>query len=190
MTNLHKKNKVTADSRLPGDPNKKALVHSMIRVNQAGEYGARRIYQGQLAVLGRSDAVPIIKNMLAQEEKHLDYFNTLVAERNVRPTVFEPIWHVAGYALGATTAALGRDAAMACTVAVEDVISEHYTEQAKQLGEDEKDLRETIADFCDDEMHHRDISLQNGAENAPAYKALTSAVKAGTRFAIWLSKRF
>ena len=188
--NLYKKNNVTADSRLPGDPDKNALVQSMIRVNQAGEYGAKRIYQGQLAILGSSDAAPIIKDMLAQEEKHLDYFNTLVAERDIRPTVFEPLWHVAGYALGAATAALGRDATMACTVAVEDVICEHYTEQTMQLGEDEKGLRESIFDFCEDETHHRDISLKNGAENAPAYKALTTAVKAGTRLAIWLSKRF
>lgn len=189
MNARRKPNKMTAENRLPGDPDKEALIHSMIRVNQAGEYGAKRIYEGQLAVLGRSDAASVIKDMLAQEEKHLDWFNALVAERNVRPTVFEPLWHVAGFALGAATAALGRDAAMACTVAVEDVIGEHYAEQAAQLGDDEKNLRETITDFRDDEIHHRDVSLENGAENAPAYEVLTGAVKAGTRLAIWLSKR-
>ena len=189
MSTLRKPIKTTADTRLPGDPDKDALIHSMIRVNQAGEYGAKRIYEGQLAVLGRSEAAPVIKDMLAQEEKHLDRFNALVAERNVRPTVLEPLWHMAGFALGAATAALGRDAAMACTVAVEDVIGAHYAEQAEQLGEDEKELRNTISDFRDDELHHRDVSLENGAENAPAYEVLTGAVKAGTRMAIWLSKR-
>ncbi len=189
MSGKRKSQKMTGDGRLPGDPDRDALIHSMIRVDQAGEYGAKRIYEGQLAVLGRSDAAPVIEEMLAQEEKHLERFNALVSERGVRPTILEPLWHVTGFALGAATAALGREAAMACTVAVEDVIGEHYAEQAAQLGADEKDMRETITTFRDDELHHRDVSLENGAERAPAYKVLTGAVKAGTRLAIWLSKR-
>lgn len=181
--------KKTGDDRLPGEPDKNTLVHSMIRVDQAGEYGAKRIYEGQLAVLGDSDTAPVIQDMLSQEEKHLERFNELVAERGVRPTVLEPLWHVAGFALGAATAAMGPRAAMACTVAVEDVIGEHYAEQAEQLGDDEKNLRETIVNFRDDELHHRDVSLEHGAEQAPAYELLSDAVKAGTRLAIWLSKR-
>ena len=174
---------------MPGDPDKDALIHSMIRVDQAGEYGAKRIYEGQLAVLGGSETGPIIQDMLAQEEKHLEHFNALVSKRGVRPTVLEPLWHIAGFALGAATAAMGPKAAMACTVAVEDVIGEHYAEQAEQLGEDERDLRETIVNFRNDELHHRDTGLDNGAAQAPGYEVLTGAVKAGTRLAIWLSKR-
>jgi ubiquinone biosynthesis monooxygenase Coq7 len=174
---------------LPGDPDRATAIEQMIRVNQAGEYGARRIYQGQLAVLGRSEAAPVLRDMLAQEEKHLARFNALVAARGVRPTLLEPVWHLAGFALGAATAALGREAAMACTVAVEDVIGEHYAEQLDDLGDDDPDLRATIADFRRDELHHRDIALQEGAERAPGYQALSAAVKAGTRLAIWLSKR-
>ena len=189
MSGARKRKKMTGGGRLPGKPDRDTLIHSMIRVDQAGEYGAKRIYEGQLAVLGRSDVAPVIKDMLAQEEKHLERFNELVSERGVRPTALEPLWHVAGFALGAAAAALGREAAMACTVAVEDVIGEHYAEQAAQLGEDEKDLRETIVKFRDDELHHRDVSLENGAKQAPAYEVLTGAVKAGTRLAIWLSKR-
>jgi ubiquinone biosynthesis monooxygenase Coq7 len=180
---------VTAGDRLPGDPDKDTLIAQIIRVNQAGEYGAKRIYQGQLAVLGGSDAVPVLEDMLAQEEKHLAKFNALVAARNVRPTVLEPVWHVAGYALGAATALLGKEAAMACTAAVEDVIGEHYAEQIAQLGDDESELRDTITAFRGDELHHRDVSLQHSAEAAPAYLPLTTAIKAGTRIAIWLSKR-
>jgi ubiquinone biosynthesis monooxygenase Coq7 len=189
MSRNRKPIKKTGDNRLPGEPDKEALIHSMIRVNQAGEYGAKRIYEGQLAVLGDNEVAPIIQEMLAQEEKHLKHFNSLVAERGVRPTVLEPVWHAAGFLLGAATAAMGPKAAMACTVAVEDVIGEHYAEQAKQLGDDESNLRGTIESFRDDELHHRDVSLENGAEETPAYEILTGAVKTGTRLAIWLSKR-
>ncbi len=181
--------KITGENRLPGDPSRETLIEQIIRVDQAGEYGAKRIYEGQLAVLGHSDAGPVLRDMLAQEEKHLARFNTIMSARQVRPTVLEPLWHVAGFALGAATALLGKEAAMACTAAVEDVIGEHYAEQTAQLGDDESDLRETISTFRGDEMHHREVSLRHGAENAPAYIPLTTAIKAGTRLAIWLSKR-
>ncbi len=181
--------RMTAQGRLPGDLDKDTLLEQIIRVDQAGEYGAKRIYEGQLAVLGKSDAAPILREMLAQEEKHLSKFNGLMLERGVRPTALEPLWHVAGFALGAATALMGKEAAMACTAAVEDVIGEHYAEQTAQLGDDERELRETISAFRSDEMHHRDVSLEQGAESAPAYIPLTTAIKAGTRLAIWLSKR-
>jgi ubiquinone biosynthesis monooxygenase Coq7 len=182
--------KTTAADRLPGDLDKKTLLDQIIRVDQAGEYGAKRIYEGQLAVLGRTDAAPALKEMLTQEEEHLKRFNGIMAARGTRPTALQPLWHVAGYALGAATALLGKEAAMACTVAVEDVIGEHYREQAEQLGDDEKDLRETITAFRADELHHRDVSLAHGAAAAPGYEALTVAIKTGTRLAIWLAKRF
>lgn len=181
--------RITAGDRLPGDPDKNELLEQIIRVDQAGEYGAKRIYEGQLAVLGKSDAAPVLREMLAQEEKHLAKFNGIMTARGVRPTALEPIWHVAGFALGAATALLGKEAAMACTAAVEDVIGAHYAEQTEQLGDDETELRATIAAFRDDELHHRDVSLEHGAETAPAYLPLTTAIKAGTRLAIWLSKR-
>ena len=181
---------VTAADRLPGDPDRATLIDQIIRVDQAGEYGAKRIYEGQLAVLGTTTSAAPLKEMLAQEGEHLKRFNALMAARGTRPTALQPLWHVAGYALGAATALLGKEAAMACTVAVEEVIGEHYQEQAAQLGEDEKELRETITAFRDDELHHRDVGLSHGAETAPAYEALTMAIKTGTRLAIWLPKRF
>ena len=182
--------KITADDRLPGDPDKAMLIDQIIRVDQAVEYGAKRIYEGQLAVLGGTAAAPVLRSMLAQEKEHLARFNRIMAARGTRPTALQPLWHVAGYALGAATALLGKDAAMACTVAVEDVIGEHYREQAEQLGDDEKDLRETVAAFREDELHHRDISLAHGAAAAPGYEVLTAAVRTGTQIAIWLAKRF
>ena len=179
----------TGSAPLPGELSSEQKLAQMIRVNQAGEYGAKRIYQGQLAVLGKTADGPVLSEILAQEEKHLAQFNQLVAARGVRPSALEPIWHVAGFALGAATALMGREAAMACTVAVEDVIGEHYAEQAASLGETEAELKSTIESFRRDEMHHREVSLQNGAEQAAGYPVLTGAIKAGPRLAIWLSKR-
>ena len=174
---------------LPGDLTPAETLARMIRVDQAGEYGARRIYEGQLAVLGRSPAAATIRKMHEQELAHLETFDRLVAERRVRPTLLQPVWHVAGFALGAATALLGEKAAMACTVAVEEVIDAHYAGQAERLGEDEAELKKTIEDFRADELEHRDIGLEHDAEGAPAYPLLSGAIKAGSRLAIWLSER-
>lgn len=179
----------TGGERLPGDPTRRQIIERMVRVDQAGEYGAKRIYEGQLAVLGESDDGPVLRGMLDQELEHLAQFDAILNERKVRPTALQPVWNVAGYALGVGTALLGREAAMACTVAVEEVIDEHYAEQAQQLGDDEADLRSVIEKFREDERHHRDIGLEQGAEGAPAYPLLTGAIKAGSKLAIWLSQR-
>lgn len=173
--------------RLPGDP--KTPLERMIRVDHAGEYGAVRIYEGQLAVLGRGPKGDMIRHMAEQEVVHRQTFETLIAERGVRPTLLQPLWHVAGWALGAATALMGARAAMACTVAVETVIDEHYAAQAAQLGPDEAPLRETIERFRAEELEHRDIGLENEAELAAGYPVLTAAIKAGSKTAIWLSER-
>ena len=174
---------------MPGEPSGEALIHSMIRVNQAGEYGAVRIYAGQLAVLGDSEDGPVLREMADQERKHLDAFNRMIVERQVRPTVMTPVWHVAGFALGAATALMGREAAMACTVAVEEAIDEHYADQAAMLDDSEAELKKTIEDFRADELAHKDTALAHNAEAAPAYPLLTRAIKDISRTAIWISKR-
>ena len=181
--------RVTGEDRLPGDPTRDELIARMIRVDHAGEYGAKRIYDGQLAVLGRSTAAPAIRAMAEAEQAHLDTFDELLVERRVRPTALAPVWHVAGFALGAMSALLGERAAMACTVAVEEVIEEHYVDQAQRLGKDETALRRTLEEFGADEAHHRETALAHEAEQAPGYEALSAAVKGGTRLAIWLSER-
>lgn len=175
--------------RLPGDQTARAAVARMIRVDHAGEYGAKRIYQGQLAVLGSGPHGETIRHMQAQEQVHLDTFAALIARRRVRPTALLPFWHLAGFALGAATAALGSRAAMACTVAVEEAIDEHYRAQVEELGETEPELRETIEVFRAEELEHRDIGLANEAELAPAYRALSAAIKLGCKVAIAASER-
>lgn len=186
---MTKRHGTTRQRRLPGDLTDAELVDRIIRVDHAGEYGARRIYEGQLAVLGRSATAPTIKHMYEQELRHLETFDKLMVERRVRPTALQPLWHVAGFGLGAVTALMGERAAMACTVAVEEAIDEHYAAQAETLGEDEPALKATIEEFRQEELEHRDIGLQHGAEDAPAYPVLSAAIKTGSRLAIWLSER-
>ncbi len=179
----------TGDPRRPGEPTAEELLARMIRVDQAGEYGARRIYEGQLAVLGHGPKGNLLRHMYEQELRHLETFDRLVADRRVRPTLLQPLWHVAGFALGASTALMGERAAMACTVAVEEVIDEHYASQEAALGDDEWDLRATIERFRAEELEHRDIGLENEAEQAAGYGLLSAAIKGGSRLAIWLSER-
>jgi len=180
---------MTDASRLPGDPTEREAIERIVRVDHAGEYGATRIYAGQLAVLGRGAKGDLLRHMHAQEQVHLQTFNGLVADRRVRPTALLPLWHVAGFALGAATAAMGERAAMACTVAVEEAIDEHYAGQMGALGPDEALLKETIARFREEELEHRDIGLEHGAEEALGYRLLRRVIKAGCRAAIRVSER-
>lgn len=185
----------TGQGRQPGDPSPRQIVERILRVDQAGEYGAIRIYAGQQAVIRRRfppghQARKAIEHMAQQEERHKAAFDRLLVERRVRPTLLQPVWHVAGFALGAATALLGTKAAMACTAAVEEVIDEHYAGQARLLGEDEKPLRDTIEEFRAEEAEHRNEAIAQGAEQAPAYPVLSAGIKAASRLAIWLSTRF
>ncbi len=163
---------------------------SMLRVNQAGEYGATRIYAGQLAVLRKdSPAAHAIAGMARGEERHLARFNALMAERRVRPTLLQPIWNIAGFALGAATALIGEKAAMACTDAVETEIDRHYAEQLAALGEDDPAFAADIAEFRSEELEHQATARAHGAADAVGFPVLSAVIRAGCRVAIGLSKR-
>lgn len=165
-------------------------IKRMIRVDHAGEFGATRIYAGQLAVMGRrAPHSAEIEHMAAQEAEHKARFDALVAERGVRPTALQPFWNVAGFALGAATALIGPEAAMACTAAVEEEIDRHYSDQLDELGDREPELAATIRQFRDDERAHRETALAAGAERAPAYPLLSGAIRLGCRVAIRLAER-
>ena len=173
-------------------PLKKRDIEAMIRVDQAGEFGANRIYAGQLAVMGdRGPHSAEIAAMAAQEEGHREKFDALMARRGVRPTALQPAWSVAGYALGAVTAMIGPEAAMACTAAVETEIDLHYSAQLEALEEDGSDpeLAAMIEEFREDEREHRDAALAAGAENAPGYPFLAGAIRLGCRAAIRLAEK-
>ena len=172
----------------PGE--RRADTASMLRVDQAGEYGATRIYAGQLAVLRPNCAeAKLISRMAAQEERHLARFNRLMAARRVRPTALQPLWNVAGFALGAATALMSEKAALACTDAIETQIDRHYGGQLDELGEDDPELASDIAEFRAEELDHRDAAREAGAAGAVGYPVLTAAIRAGCRVAIALSKR-
>ncbi|MEH3045651.1 demethoxyubiquinone hydroxylase family protein [Sphingomonas adhaesiva] len=172
----------------PGD--RPRATDTMIRVDQAGEYGATRIYAGQLAIMGqRSPMARKISAMALQEERHRAFFDRMIAERGVRPTILQPFWDVAGFALGAVTAAIGPEAAMACTAAVETEIDQHYEDQLRELGDSDPELSHAIAEFQAEELEHRETALASGAEDAPAYPLLSAAIRLGCRIAIATAKR-
>lgn len=162
----------------------------MLRVDQAGEYGATRIYAGQLAVMGnRAPHAAEVAAMAEQEADHRRRFDALIARRGVRPTALQPVWSAAGYALGAATALIGPEAAMACTAAIEQEIDRHYTQQLDELGDRDPELSGMIEEFRADEREHRETALAAGAERAPAYPLLSGAIRLGCRLAIRLSER-
>jgi 3-demethoxyubiquinol 3-hydroxylase len=170
----------------------KSALERMIRVDQAGEFGATRIYEGQLAVMGdRGPHSGEIAAMARQEEGHRKRFDVLMAERGVRPTALQPLWSLAGYALGAGTALLGPEAAMACTAAIETEIDKHYSDQLEELEASGADpeLAAIIHEFREDEREHRDAALAMGAEQAPAYPLLSGLIRLGCRLAIRASER-
>lgn len=181
---------MTTRHRLPGDPVPAAEVERMVRVDHAGEFGATRIYRGQLDILRRGRGVGTIRDMAEAEQRHLTAFEALLRERRIRPTILQPLWTIAGYTLGAATALLGDRGAMACTVAVEEIIDQHYRDQAERLADNDPQLKQTILTCHADEIAHRDAAIAQGAEETAGYELLSAVVKSGSRIAIWLSTRF
>ena len=169
---------------------KKKLIDEIIRVDHAGEYGATKIYSGQIKIFGKNSKIgKTIQHMADQEEEHINTFNKLIVEKRVRPTAMMPVWNLAGYFLGITTALMGKKAAMACTVAVEDIIGKHYEEQAKKLGNKEPELKKIILKFRDDELEHHDIGIEHDAEKTLGYNILSKVIKTGCKVAIAISKK-
>ncbi|MGB3754037.1 MAG: demethoxyubiquinone hydroxylase family protein [Parerythrobacter sp.] len=183
---------MTATETTAAAPPHRPEIARMIRVDQAGEFGATRIYEGQLAVMGdRHPMSAEIAHMASQEAVHREKFDALMAKRGVRPTALQPLWSMAGYALGAGTALIGPEAAMACTAAVETEIDKHYSDQLDVLAEtnDDPELAGMIEQFREDERDHHDTAIASGAEQAPAYALLSGAIRLGCRVAIRVSQR-
>ncbi len=173
------------------DLNQTQKLHQALRVNHAGEYGAKQIYKGQLAVFKlRKDqeTIELIKHMQDQEEVHFEYFNQKIINEKVRPTLMQPLWQVAGFALGFATAAMGKKAAMACTVAVEEVIDQHYQDQLNHLEAD-IELKNKIEQFRQEELEHRDIGLEHHAEDLTIYQPLSFIIKNASKLAIAISTK-
>jgi ubiquinone biosynthesis monooxygenase Coq7 len=174
------------NNRLPGDADNTKYISQTIRVNHAGEYGAKRIYLGQLSVL-KND--PEIQHMLEQELEHLEYFEGELVKRHIRPSIFFPLWHVGGFMLGKITALMGRKAAMACTEAVEEVIDKHYQQQIETLDSSEIELTKKCIKFREDEIEHKKAAINSGSQHTPFHFALTSSIKLISSLAINLAKK-
>ena len=182
-----KQSKKSGTSKIKTD---RSILEEIIRVDHAGEYGATRIYDGQIAVFGKNSKIgKTIQHMADQEQEHIEKFEELIVKNRVRPTALIPVWNVAGYALGVSTALLGEKAAMACTVAVETVIGNHYGEQLSLLEDDQKELKKTIKKFKADELEHHDIGIAHDAEKTPGYKVLSKIIELGCKTAIEISKK-
>jgi len=172
--------------------NKKTL-EEIIRVDHAGERGAIKIYEGQLLALKTikkdNDLKDKIEEMKEQERKHLEYFEKEIQKRRIKPTYLLPLWDLMGVGLGFGTALLGKKSAMLCTASVEEVIEEHYQDQLKKLGNDEKDLKKKIEEFKRDEIHHKNTAYESGATNKGVYSIMDKLIKTGSRIAITISEK-
>lgn len=173
------------------EPVSKSRLAEYLRVNHAGERAAQTIYKGQLMMLRGTDKEAEIQHMMDQEVEHLETFDRLLNDYKVRPSLLDPVWGMAGLALGAATAAMGPKAAMACTIAVEEVIGGHYDDQVKALesADMEPELTETLARFRDEELEHRDIAVEHRGREAFAYDVLKQVIQTGCRTAIKIAEK-
>ena len=171
----------------------KSNIEEFIRVDHAGERGAIKIYEGQLRALNtfiKDDKLKkIIEEMKIHEKEHCDYFENEIKTRNIKPTKFLPLWDLLGVGLGFGSTILGKKAAMLCTASVEEVIDEHYSNQIKELKNDEKKLKEKIIKFRKDELHHKDIAYEEGASKKGLYSIMDKIIKTGSKIAINISEK-
>ena len=171
----------------------KKKIEEFIRVDHAGERGAVKIYEGQLLALNTfvkdESLKKTIEEMKIHEKEHCEFFENEIKKRNIQPTKFLPLWDLLGVGLGFSSTLLGKKAAMLCTASVEEVIDEHYLSQINQLGSDEKNLKNKITKFRQDELDHKDIAYKKGATKKGPYSVLDLIIKTGSKIAINISEK-
>jgi len=163
-------------------------INQMIRIDHAGEYAAKRIYEGQLDYIKDKKSKVKIEEMAKGEEKHLAYFEGELRKRKARPTVLFPIIDKLAYGVGAVTAMMGKESSMVCTSAVEEVIADHYSQQISELGSKNSELKKKITEFREEELEHKHIAEEYELSRAPGYKILNGLIKGGCKVAIKLVK--
>ena len=173
--------------------NSNTKTEEFIRVDHAGERGAVKIYEGQLLALNTlvkdENLKKTIEEMKIHEKEHCEFFETEIKKRNIKPTIFLPLWDLLGVGLGFGSTLLGKKAAMLCTASVEEVIDEHYQNQINQLGSEEKNLKKKIIKFREDELHHKDIAYEKGATKKGLYSIMDKIIKTGSKLAINISEK-
>ena len=171
----------------------KKNLEEILRVDHAGERAAIKIYEGQLLALKTIKQDEILKDkievMKEDEKEHLEYFEKEIQKRKIKPTYLLPLWDLMSVALGFGTAMLGKKATMLCTASVEEVIEEHYQNQLKKLGNDEKNLKEKIQKFQEDEINHKNIAYNAGATDKGLYSIMDKIIQTGSRIAITISEK-
>ena len=171
----------------------KNKVEEFIRVDHAGERGAIKIYEGQLLALNtiikNDELKKKIEEMQVHEKEHCDYFEKEIKKRNIKPTKFLPLWDLLGVGLGFGSAIIGKKATMLCTASVEEVIDQHYQNQINQLQNDEKELKNKIVKFRNDELQHKDIAYEEGATKKGFYSIMDKIIKTGSKIAISISEK-
>ena len=169
-------------------------VEEFIRVDHAGERGAIKIYEGQLLALNtlvkNESLKKTIEEMKNHEKEHCDYFENEIKKRNIKPTKFLPLWDLLGVSLGFGSTIIGKKAAMLCTASVEEVIDKHYQNQINQLENDEKQLKNKIIKFRNDELHHKNIAYEKGASKDGFYSIIDKIIKTGSKIAITISEKY
>jgi len=173
--------------------NLKTKIEEFIRVDHAGERGAVKIYEGQLLALNTlvkdENLKKIIEEMKVHEKEHSEFFENEIKKRKIKPTRLLPVWDLLGVGLGFGSAILGKKATMLCTASVEEVIDKHYQNQINQLGPEEKDLKNKIIKFREDELHHKDIAYEKGATKKGIYSIMDKIIKTGSKIAINISEK-
>ena len=168
-------------------------LEEIIRVDHAGERGAIKIYEGQLLALKTIKQDEALKDKIEEmkegEKEHLEYFEKEIQKRKIKPTYLLPLWDLMGVGLGFGTALLGKKSALLCTASVEEVIEEHYQDQLKKLGNDEKDLKKKIEKFRHDEVKHKNLAYESGATNKGLYSIMDKIIRTGSRIAITISEK-
>lgn len=198
-------NPPASKKRKPLTQEQRDFLSSALRVNQTGELAATLIYTAQIPPLvnAHPHLRPLMTHMYEQEAGHLKTFNSLITKHRVRPTALYPVWSMLATGLGWSTALMGREAAMACTEAVETEIGEHYNNQIRSLlemfarweaegyevGDEFRELISTLRRIRDEELEHLDHAVEHDAKEAQPYWLLTSIIRAGCRGAIWTSER-
>ena len=171
----------------------KKKIEEFIRVDHAGERGAMKIYEGQLLALNTlvkdEPLKKKIEEMKVHEKEHLDFFEKELKIRSIEPTKFLPLWDILGVTLGFGSTIMGKKAAMLCTASVEEIIDKHYQNQINQLEIDEKNLKNKIKKFREDEIHHKDIAYEEGATKEGPYFLLDKIIKTGSKLAIKISEK-
>lgn len=186
-------------------PEQRQFLDSALRVNQAGELAATLIYTAQTppVVKAHPHLQPLMKHMYDQEAGHFKRFNELLVKHRIRPTAMYPLWQAAATVLGWTTGMMGKEAAMACTEAVETEIGNHYNSQVRELFKWMTELKERgeeldpelailiedVKRIRDEELEHLDHAVEHDAKEAQPYEPLTKVIQYGCKGAIWMSER-